>query len=97
MILTSLSEKEIKTLVLDCLKQALKHHYVQSRHDQKDRDLFLTKREAARLLSCSTSTIDNYARAGKLTRNYLGKTVRFRREEVLKLTEPSNLNHQKQS
>lgn len=52
----------------------------------KENDIpFLTKKQAAKKLSCSTSTIDNYARAGKLTRHYLGRVVRFKEEEVLDL------------
>lgn len=46
---------------------------------------YVSKREAARLLSCSQSTIDNYARAGRLKRHYIGKSVRFDRLEVLSL------------
>ena len=43
----------------------------------------VSKKEAARLLSCSQSSISNYARAGQLRRFYLGKSVRFERREVL--------------
>jgi excisionase family DNA binding protein len=45
----------------------------------------LKHHEAAALLSCSRSTIDNAARAGKLRRHYIGKAVRFTRGEVLAL------------
>jgi len=47
---------------------------------------YVSKREAARMLSCSQGTIDNFARAGKLKRSYLGKSVRFERAQVLGLT-----------
>ncbi len=46
---------------------------------------FVSKKQAARLLSCSPSTIDNHARAGHLTRHYVGKAVRFDRQQVLAL------------
>lgn len=45
----------------------------------------LTKKEAAKLLACSTSSIDNAARAGRLPRHYIGKSVRFQKEDVLNL------------
>ena len=48
-------------------------------------EAFVSKRQAARLLSCSPSTIDNHARAGQLTRHYVGKAVRFDRQQVLGL------------
>jgi excisionase family DNA binding protein len=46
---------------------------------------YVSKRQAARMLDCSPSTIDNHARAGRLTRYYVGKAVRFDRAQVLSL------------
>lgn len=46
----------------------------------------VSKKEAARLLGCSQGTVDNFARAGKLKRSYLGKSVKFERAQVLGLT-----------
>jgi excisionase family DNA binding protein len=52
---------------------------------------FLTRKEAAKLLRCSATTIDNYRRSGKLTRARLGgnegRKVLFLRDDVLKLKE----------
>jgi excisionase family DNA binding protein len=46
----------------------------------------VNKEEAAKLLSCSTSTIDKLAQSSKLTRHYIGaKAVRFDREQVLSI------------
>jgi len=50
-----------------------------------DAEQLLTKKQAAKLLGVSPSTIDNHARAGRLPRRYIGKSVRFSREEVLQL------------
>ncbi len=55
--------------------------------DQQDPNQLLTKKEAARLLGVSPSTIDNHARAGNLTRLYIGKSVRFSREQVTSLAQ----------
>ena len=46
---------------------------------------FVTKREAAGVLRCSPGTVSNLARAGKLKRLYVGKSLRFSRSEVLNL------------
>ena len=46
---------------------------------------FIGKKEAARLIGVCSSTIDNAARAGRLTRYYVGKSVRFDRTQVLAL------------
>lgn len=51
----------------------------------------LNKKQAAALLAVSQSTVDNYARAGIIERIKLGKAVRFRRAELLALTNPKNL------
>lgn len=53
---------------------------------------YVGKRQAARLLDCSTGTIDNHARAGRLTRHYVGKSVKFDRQQVLGLAK-RNLSH----
>lgn len=50
-----------------------------------DKERLLTKRQAANLIGVCQSTIDNHARAGNLTRRYIGKAVRFSRDEVLNL------------
>ncbi len=46
----------------------------------------ITKRQAAALINCSVSTIDNARRAGKITAYRIGgKAVRFEKSEVLNL------------
>lgn len=54
---------------------------------------FLTKKEAATLLSCSPSTIDNYRRSGILKRHYIGSSVRFKRAELLSIVEHKKVNN----
>lgn len=54
---------------------------------------YVSKKEAARLLSCSPGTIDNMARAGRLARHYIGrKAVRFERQQVLEVLNQKNAN-----
>ena len=52
---------------------------------EPDVEQLLSKKQAAKLLGVCSSTIDNHARAGNLTRKYIGKSVRFSRDEVTKL------------
>lgn len=76
-------------LIDERLDAALVRHA--TRHPQNADDTpgpagqtFVNKKEAARLLSCSTGTVDNMARAGRLKRHYVGKkAVRFLRGDVL--------------
>ena len=57
----------------------------------------ITKQQAARLLACCTSTIDNHARAGRIKRHYIGKgerkIVRFERSQVLALADIKTANN----
>jgi excisionase family DNA binding protein len=77
--------ENIEVLLLD-----LKRHATQQPRQPDDEpgeasQTYVSKRQAARLLDCCTSTIDNHARAGHLTRHYVGKSVRFDRQQVLAL------------
>ena len=93
---TAFNRQEFENLLFDVAKAAAKAALKEAqpvREESNSPDpgepTFLTKRQAAQKLGCSTSTIDNAARAGKLTRHYLGKTVRFKLEEVLALAKPA--------
>ena len=82
-----MTEQELKTLVRQSVSEG-----VEVALSGKDQDApesnFVKKKDAAKLLSCSTSTIDNLARSGHLTRKYVGKKgLRFDREQVLSMAE----------
>lgn len=92
LIFTNYEERELEKLIIDCVNTCLRTIPVQLEaptQPDSDPDELLKKREAAKLLSCSTSTIDNYARAGILPRHYVGRSVRFRRSDVLAIPSPS--------
>lgn len=89
-VFTQLSIRELRNLLREELEQFHKEHKALTPSQRDDPpgqagEAFISKKQAARLLSCSTSTIDNYARANHLTRHYIGKAVRFDRQEVLGL------------
>ena len=100
-IFTALTKQDLEALVIDCVQVCLKRHAAQTptRRDDtpaEDGQAFVSKKQAARLLSCSPSTIDNHARSGKLTRHYVGgKSVRFDRQQVLSLAQKHTNNKQK--
>ena len=82
-----MTEMEFKNLVRQSVSEGVEVALSRSKQNDNESNM-LKKREAARLLSCSTSTIDNLARAGKLVRHYVGKrSVRFDREQVLSMAE----------
>ncbi len=79
---------DLQTLIIDCVNACLKHYNpnpTPKAAPEPTPGQLLTKKEAAKLLACSPSTIDNAARAGKLPRHYIGKSVRFQKEDVLNL------------
>lgn len=82
-----MTEIELKNLVRQSVSEGVEVALSRTKKNDTESNM-LKKRDAARLLSCSTSTIDNLARAGKLTRHYVGKRgVRFDREQVLSMAE----------
>ena len=100
LVLTTLTRDELQALVIDSVKVCLKHYAPQPKPRQPDDEpgeagqTYVSKRQAARLISVCASTIDNAARAGKLKRHYVGKSVRFNRVEVLALAK-SHTNHKR--
>ncbi|HMO39890.1 MAG TPA: helix-turn-helix domain-containing protein [Saprospiraceae bacterium] len=92
-VLMSVPKDELKVMIMDAVKTCLKFHDprpTDHADNTADHAEFMTKRQVAKMLSCSTSTVDNYRRAGKLTPYYLGekyRAVRFKRKEVLGLLE----------
>lgn len=77
----------IEDMLLE-LKQATQQPQPAPPPLQDDPDRLISKKEAARLLGCSQSTIDNYRRAGVLEAVKLGKAVRFRRGDLLAFAQP---------
>lgn len=85
--LVIMAETDLKNLLRQSVTEGVEAALARAKNAEAETP-FVNKRQAARLLSCSPSTIDNLARAGKLTRHYVGKKgVRFTREEVLALAE----------
>lgn len=93
-LLVHLTEEELKDIVnsasREAFAEAIKAMQPKEKPSHEQASLYLTKKQAASTLNCSPSTIDNAARSGKLTRHYIGKTVRFRKEEVYKLAVPKS-------
>lgn len=88
-IVTTLSPNEFRAIIIECIEACIKRHSLSlptAKETKTDSaSVFISKKQAAALLSCCASTIDNYARAKILTRYYVGKSVRFDRKQVLSL------------
>lgn len=84
-IITTLTAEDLRDLVAEAVEHALQSFPKTTPTAQMEDAPFIDKKEAARLIGCCSSTIDNAARAGRLTRYYVGKSVRFDRTQVLAL------------
>lgn len=101
LVLTAFTRQELEAMLDKRLELAFQRYAAQQpvRRDDTKGEAganYVSKREAARLISVCTSTIDNAARAGKLRRHYVGKSVRFLRSEVLALAK-TNTNHKQKN
>ncbi len=96
-LLTSLTPDEFRQIIVESVRHCLKTESpIQDNVPGQAAPPHVSKKEAARLLSCSQSSIANFARAGKLKRFYVGKSVRFDRREVLGLAQAhTNLRQQR--
>jgi len=87
--------KQIKAIVEEVVNNAFEAQNEKQKSvinlGEQDKE-YLTKKEAAKLLSCSVSTIDNYRRAGILKRYNIGSSVRFKKVDVLATMEQVNTN-----
>lgn len=93
-VFTQLSISEFRKIIQQELEQYHKANIApiptREEYSGEAEQAFVSKKQAARLLACSPSTIDNHARSGKLTRHYIGKkSVRFERVQVLALAQKS--------
>ena len=100
-VVIALTEQEFEEMLDNRLELAFQRHAVKQpvKKDEPSGEggaEYVSKKEAARLISVCTSTIDNAARAGKLRRHYVGKSVRFLRSEVLELAK-SHTNHKQKN
>jgi excisionase family DNA binding protein len=51
--------------------------------DQEKTETFLTKKEVMELVNCSASTVDEWLMNGKLKRYKIGRSVRYKKSDVL--------------
>jgi excisionase family DNA binding protein len=93
-ILISIPETRIKALIEQAVQNVLNAQPIRDTTPDEATPPYVSKREAARLISVCPSTIDNAARAGRLKRHYVGKSVRFERSQVLELAK-AHTNHKR--
>jgi len=86
--LVLISREDLRALIIDSVNECLNAQTKKQDRftDSEPTEARITKKQAAALINCSVSTIDNARRAGKITAYRIGgKAVRFEKSEVLNL------------
>ena len=79
-------KEELETLMHQTFMKALAAERLLANQDEQHQE-FVSKRQAAGLLGVCISTIGNLVRADQIKKHYVGKTLRFKRTEVLSLAQ----------
>lgn len=88
LVLTAFTREDLQALIIDSVNACLRAQTRQQNRftDSEPTEARITKKQAAALINCSVSTIDNARRAGKIRAYRIGaKAVRFEKSEVLNL------------
>ena len=87
MMVLSFDTSEFEQLLRKCIRDEMKS----SQPDvlRPVEPAFLSKKQAAAKMGCSTNTIDRKARSGELERHYIGSKAFFKTEQVLALAKPA--------
>ena len=71
----------IEEILVDIKHKAL--NSINPRSNFSDIPEFLTRQQAAKMLSVSLGTLDTWAKEGRITKHRAGGVVRFRKDELL--------------
>ncbi len=93
-LLIVLSEDRLRSIITDAVRQALSE-MPQPKTTAYDENEMLTRKAAAEWCKISQSTIDNYRRAGLIAAHRLGKSVRYKRGDLMKAFSNSLANPRK--
>lgn len=71
--------KDLKRIISETVNDAMKHQ----KKDIKAKTEFLTRKQVAEVLGLCLATVDNWTKQGRLIVHRNGKTVRYKKSEVL--------------
>ena len=76
-------EAFLRKIVSEEIEKALSEYDDKKAKSYEDLPDYLTRKQAAEILNVSTSSIDGWAKSGKLTKYKKGRSVKFEKREVL--------------
>lgn len=71
---------EIKSLLLEIKANQT------AKEDFAEYPELLTRSEVAKMINVVITTVDRYAREGYFTKHYIGRSIRFKKSEVIQAT-----------
>lgn len=83
MVKTEVNNVNVEELIERFSKEVQKVFSLKEEEKEKNKQVLLTRKEAANLLHINLSTLHNYCKQGKIHPLGLGKRVYFKKEELL--------------
>jgi len=78
-IFVPISREELEALIKECLKSEIQKAVT----PPKEEDTLITRKEAAKLLNVSTTTLSGYCKSGVLVSYRIGSLIRFKKSQVI--------------
>jgi len=83
-ISTTFDPHEFKTLLTDCISEAIRTELDKVASNQSTEKTIYTRQETAALLGISLPTLNQYTKTGLIVGHRLGNKVRYRAESIEK-------------
>ncbi len=87
-------KKYLKQILQEEMK-VFKEEILQTIKQDRELSRYLTRKQVAQLMSIGLSTVDYWARLGKLTKLRIHGTIRFDREQINKTFNLKSQNYEK--
>lgn len=96
-LLVSVSKTELEVIVREACRDAVKDAEIERQKQDRFAHLpaNLTKKQAAEFLGVSPGTIGNYHKDGKLNGVKLGRSIRFPKEEIIRIVMNGGLKYRR--
>ena len=81
-------EHYLSSFIDDCVQHSIKEHSLSSKKPKIEDELYLTTKEACKLLKISPTTLWRWSEDGRITKHYVFGNPRFLKKEILLLVRP---------
>jgi len=79
-IFVPISREELEALIKECIKSEIQKAVSPPKEEE---DTLITRKEAAKLLNVSTTTLSGYCKSGVLVSYRIGSLIRFKKSQVI--------------